>query len=97
MKIDLLHIYAQPYYHAESYIVGNRDALLLLRDAIDEALKDGKSSAEVSVADGEGYDTNVMLIEDEKTWDRLRRPYTDGYAKDTRRDALEPSNLWYGK
>lgn len=37
-RIRLLHIYAQHSWHMPSRIVGNKNALTVLRDAIDEAI-----------------------------------------------------------
>lgn len=38
-----LHIYAQHTHHQESFIVGNKEALLELRNLIDQALKEGEA------------------------------------------------------
>lgn len=97
MDFSKLHIYAQPYFHTDSFIVGNKEALIELKKAIEEALNssDGKAECESSVADGEGYDCRIILLNDDKQWDKLRRPYTDDYAKDNRKDAINPHELWY--
>lgn len=76
-----LHIYAQPYWHAEAYIIGDRKALQLLRDSIDVALQSGNHSSQTFANDGEGYMLCVMV--NEKMED-IRLPYTDEIAYDGR-------------
>ena len=77
MKKDfgLLHIYAQVHEHDGAWIVGSRIGLTALRNAIDQALKDGSGwtasgyEAEgdyVMASDGEGYD--VRVIQDNSEW-----------------------------
>ncbi|WP_226528561.1 hypothetical protein [Metabacillus niabensis] len=51
---NVLHIYAQDAWHQEAYIVGNKEGLLELRNAIDEALKSKEAVAHVFPTDGEG-------------------------------------------
>ena len=72
-----LHIYAQAFWHEEAVIVGNRDALLALADAIQYAANvDGETHAEAFTADGEGYTVRVRLM-DYDGMRKLRLPYTD--------------------
>lgn len=74
-----LHIYAQAFWHEEAVIVGNRDALLALADAINVAVLSGDSgteSMEAFTADGEGYTVRVRLM-DYDGMRKLRLPYTD--------------------
>jgi hypothetical protein len=63
-------------WHDEAGIVGTRDALVLLRAAIDDALTSGMSTFETFAADGEGYDLSVVCVEAEKL-DGVQLPYTD--------------------
>ena len=94
----LLHIYGQAYYHDETYIVGGRQSLLSLKKAIEDALETGRGSAEFFTADGEGYDTNILLREDqwESTfWTNLAFPYSEEFARDKRENAVAPANVWY--
>lgn len=84
----------QPYaHHEEAYIVGNRDGLIRLRNAIDVALRPRDTSdttvrTEVFIADGEGYDLIIQLVHDT---DRLAVPYTADYAREhDESDSLKP-------
>lgn len=79
MTTDVLHCYAQAFWHAEAYISGGRDALLMLRAAIDKALDDGVAQCDVFASDGEGYTVYVVAMSEE---DAARQvvPYTDEIA-----------------
>lgn len=75
---NVLHIYAQDSWHKEAYIVGNKEGLLELRKAIDQALKSKEAIAEVFPADGEGYEAMVLLVDDdeEEKLLNIELPYT---------------------
>ncbi len=61
----LLHIYAQPFEHAEAWIIGDAKSLKALRDAIDKALTDATISSVKSItADGESFVTIVANVDD---------------------------------
>jgi hypothetical protein len=75
-----LHVYSPSMWHDEVGIVGTRDALVLLRAAIDDALTDGQSTFETFAADGEGYDLHVVCVEPEDM-DGVQLPYTDHVAR----------------
>lgn len=89
----LMHVYAQPLWHFDAYIVGNAEALQALKQAIDEALKHGRSKMITFAGDGEEYDVMVIMLEDREKWDRLAEPYTEDYARERREDALWPCEL----
>ena len=94
----LLHLYGQEYYHDETYIVGSKESLLSLKKAIEDALETGRGSTEFFTADGEGYDTNIILREDQwqsKFWTDLALPYAGEHARDKRTTAIPPSEVWY--
>lgn len=96
----LLHIYGQEYYHDETYIVGDREALVSLKKAIEDALETGRGSAEFFTSDGEGYDANIILREDKwesEFWTNLALPYAAGHAEDKRPHAVAPAEIWYNK
>ena len=81
----LLHIFAQHCWHSECRIVGNKNALTVLRDAIDEALRKGKAETGAMVADGEGYSIEIEMCDadwESDKWMRRPVPYTADYAKD---------------
>lgn len=60
--IPILHVYAQPSHHFEAHIIGTRDALLSLRQAIDAALQNIHEDACVFASDGEGYSCVVRCV-----------------------------------
>jgi hypothetical protein len=83
-RVRLLHIYAQFCWHSECRIVGNKNALIVLRDAIDEALKKGKSETGAMTSDGEGYTVEIEMLDADWESDRWRRqpmPYTAEHAR----------------
>ena len=76
-----LHIYAQHTHHFESFIVGNRKALIELRKLIDEALVNNTSVGNFFPSDEEGYELHVRVIENEDTFNSLEMPYTEQFGK----------------
>lgn len=90
--METLHIYAQEIWHDEAYIAGTPEALTLLRDAIDAALKTGTGRAECFVCDGEGYRIEVVATDDEKM-DKMAVPYTDQAARASAGDNFGPWSL----
>ncbi|MCR4293612.1 MAG: hypothetical protein NUV76_12135 [Candidatus Kuenenia sp.] len=83
-KYPVVHIYGQHSHHMEVFILGNKQGLISLRNAINEAVYSGKKEAEVEVYcnDGEGYDVYIKMVND-KNIDKLPVPYTADYAQDT--------------
>lgn len=64
-NIDLAawaHVYGQHFYHSPATIRGNREALRLIRDAIDHALEAGEGEAKLFAGDGEGYGLHVIRV-----------------------------------
>lgn len=82
---NILQLYAQEAWHMEAFIVGNKEGLLALRNAIDEALQSEKkqSVAHVSPTDLEGYEAHVIFVGDdeEEQLHRLQLPYTGKNAQ----------------
>lgn len=81
---ELLHIYGQDYWHCPVLIVGQKNALEKLRDAIDQALQEGHGTCTVYVNDGEGYDVHVVMENSnwgEPVWATMQVPYTDSCAQ----------------
>lgn len=78
-----LHIYAQSHEHAPAEIRGTREALIKLRDTIDQALAHPNGEAEFSafVCDGEGYAVEVRRVP-RSTVLRSRLPYYYRQAND---------------
>lgn len=78
-----MHVYAQPFWHAEARIMGTRSALQGLRDAIDRALATGmESRCDAIVSDGEGYHV-VISIRSMEALESEPLPYTESYANGT--------------
>lgn len=72
---QLLHIYAQEFWHSPAEIMGSREALKALRDVIDTALLTGQESHSKAMAvDGEGYSV-IINIRDEKALNARPLPY----------------------
>jgi hypothetical protein len=73
--MGILHIYPQSLWHNPAYVVGDRDGLTALRDAIDRALVSNQpSAAPVYCHDGEGYTVFVAPV---GTLDNIALPYQD--------------------
>ncbi|SHH21482.1 hypothetical protein [Virgibacillus chiguensis] len=75
--LGICNIYAQDSWHMESFIIGNKEGLLELKNAIDEALNNKIGEAELFPSDFEGYTTYVALVEDEEKFAKLCMPYTN--------------------
>jgi len=75
-----LHIYAQVYNHDHAFIVGNKEALENLRNAIQAAIDDTELNCTAFAADGEWYEIKVYREEDEAYWHNSALPYTDKNA-----------------
>lgn len=75
-----LHIYAQHTHHQESFIVGNKEALLELRNLIDHALKEGEAKGVFFPSDEEGYPLYVSLVDNEDSFLSLEMPYTEQFG-----------------
>lgn len=89
----VLHIHSQEAHHNDAFIVGTREGLLALREAVDLALAARTGASEVSVGDGEGYYVLAMLIDaDEHGFpvDNASVPYTADCAKEYQDTAVYP-------
>jgi len=65
-RLNFLQVYAQHFHHLESFIEGNNEGLIELRNAIDQALEKGTGKANLFPSDDEGYELYVPLIPDEE-------------------------------
>jgi len=100
-SISLLHLYAQSWEHNDAWIVGNREGLTALRDALNRALETETTKPTACLAfatDGEGYACFIVPNDADwqsDRWMRLYLPYTDETAKDHRKDedVLTPYQL----
>lgn len=65
MTDAFLHIHAQHCQHDEAFIIGNRDALIALRTAIDNVLTHNTPQiVDAFVSDGEGFEAHIVLRTD---------------------------------
>lgn len=91
--VALLHVHGQEIWHDGVYLIGNRAGLEKLRKAIDEALRDGMDTRELTAADGEEYLLTVTLDNSGwqgERWQKALLPYTSDAAYDIREDAVSP-------
>lgn len=94
--MKLLHIHGQGAWHDNVIIIGNREALEALKDAVEKALA-GKNfteaETEVFCADGEGYAVQVGMDDspwEGKNWTHSASPYYENYAQGGREGQLSP-------
>ena len=88
--IPYVHLYAQPVWHAEAYLVGTRAGLTMLAVAIERALAraDGTATFVTFAGDGEGYPLQVRLVSESELLHAYVVPYTDEIARPA------PSTSW---
>ena len=89
VKDKLIHIYGQLMWHEDIYIVGTKESLSRLRDALDVAILAKTACCSAIVNDGEGYDIFV-IIDERILQDNYGVPYSSDYAKEKNKDALFP-------
>ncbi|OHB90222.1 MAG: hypothetical protein A3D89_03645 [Planctomycetes bacterium RIFCSPHIGHO2_02_FULL_52_58] len=91
--MKLLHIYSQYSEHADTCIIGNRQGLEALRDAISSVLlffvSPCSSSMDAFVGDGEGFSCHVIKLPG-VDFSSLAVPYIAEYANETRPNAIPP-------
>lgn len=78
----ILNIYGQEAWHTDAKIVASKDALLLLRKAIDKALKEGAAAiglgdSPLFASDGEGYLLGITALDgwEDKRWQAYQVDY----------------------
>lgn len=86
-----LHVYAQPFWHTNATIVGNTEAIKLLRQLCDMALESQTAGGEFMTSDGEGYHCRVICTDDSELWGKLQLPYIDEDARDRRENTINPN------
>ncbi|ARJ37509.1 hypothetical protein SporoP8_00610 [Sporosarcina ureae] len=74
---EYLHIYGQPSWHGDAFIVGNRAALQRLRDTINQALQFGEKKEVFFPEDEEGYSLYISCTDDSFDLSQLDLPYHD--------------------
>jgi hypothetical protein len=93
-SFPVVHIWSPESFHDTSYIVGNYEGLERLYMEIGTVLnkKKGKVTTELFVTDGEGFDMEVILVED-KDLDKIAVPYQESYAEEKREHAVYPWDM----
>ncbi|WP_109150754.1 hypothetical protein [Azospirillum sp. TSO5] len=83
-QLPQVHLYGQPSWHEDAFVIGNRTGLEALRSAIDKALRSGADEALAFAIDGEGYGIKVIELRD-AIMDEMPLPYTDPDAAEMTR------------
>lgn len=73
---NIIQIYGQDSPHSEALIVSDKEGLILLREAIDKALKSGQGVLNTFQSDGEGYQLIILKQKEDKIKE-LRSSYID--------------------
>lgn len=86
-EMPVVHLWQPLMWHCDQNIVGNKEGLTLLKDALQKAIDTGKGVAEAFISDGEGHDVIIQCV---KEIDLLAVPYTDECAGEHREEAIFP-------
>lgn len=89
----LLHVHGQYSPRGPVAIVGNRCALVALRNAVDSALATGYARFEARVGDGQSCTVGIQCDNSEVLWPQRALPYSALYAEEKRDDAIWPDLL----
>lgn len=87
-----MHVYGQSVWHDDVNIVGNREALERLQEAIERALEGDKETGTTGVVfakDGEGYEVCITLQDGQchsPEWEDYVAPYNDEMARETAKE-----------
>lgn len=79
-KEKVVHIFPQPDNHQEALIIGNKNGLIALRDAINKTLETGKGGCILMPADGENFECKILMNNEdwqEPFWQRMKVPYAE--------------------
>lgn len=87
---NVLHVYSQRQWHDDAYIVGDKESLQLLADAINKAISSGEGACQSCVNDGEGFDVHIRRVDDPQLLDKLAVPYTSDVAEEKDSAAIWP-------
>lgn len=94
----LLHVHAQYASHEEVWILGNKEALQKLHQALGQLLEGKGTASNNTIArgvgmwanDGEGYNVMLLLDEDKARWQQAALGYTADYMP---KAGLHPSEI----
>lgn len=87
--IGTLHVYSQNTTHDDSVIAGTKEALVGLRNAINQALEAGEGTSESFAADGEGFQCTVKLRES-NYFQKVALPYIQSFEEFPGLDPRDP-------
>lgn len=73
---NVCHVYSQEFWHDPVIVVGDKESLLAIKNAIEEALAHGRGLCQLYVNDGEEYNFIAYRVDDTKTKQSLASPYT---------------------
>lgn len=95
IKPEWLHLYPGAFWHDDGAIVGTREGLAELRDALEIALRDGNAVARAVVNDGEWYWYYIYVHQvSDEDMQKMALPYTDEMAAESEDSgALWPHHL----
>lgn len=92
-RLGVCNIYAQESWHMESFIIGNKQGLIELKNAIDKALNNRIGEADLFPTDFEGYTTYVALVEDEEKFANLCIAYTNEPGVGADKNSTHPTDI----
>lgn len=78
-----LHDYALDGAHGDALIIGTATALRVLIQTLGLALQEGVATTILFDGDGEGYDMNVVCVENDEAITSLVLPYDNPYGVQT--------------
>jgi len=94
IEFPTLHIFGQKCWHDDAIIVGNKAALIELRDIIDKAIQYGEGRLGALTSDGEGYDLFISCLpgdpENNINWRKITLPYHDKEMYSPSEDEVDP-------
>lgn len=77
---DILHIYQQELWHGKALIIGDKEALIQLREQINRAIGSSESACQSYFQnDGEGFNLYVKEVQDD-VLNTLPSAYLDDIA-----------------
>lgn len=78
----VLHVFSQYSWHDDLMIVGDKEGLIALREAIDKAIKGKWGQSRATVNDGEEFGIMVGQLHSTEV-DDFQTPYVADYAHST--------------
>lgn len=79
-QTNVLHVYGQESWHSDSIVVGDKDALGQLRDAVERALREGEASFSSFASADDRFEVLVRLAEGAELLSALPLPYRAEHA-----------------